>query len=309
MFEVTFSPGDLLATRFRLLDLASLGYVLFSCLVLALFGAGVPGRWTQTAIYALIGLAIVGAASLAEPEGSTPRRGYSLRTLVPLLLLAYTWGQLRQLMPLAWSGSYPGTGFAVAADEWLFGGHPTVMVQALHRDWLDELMAAMYFGYYLFLAVPVVLLARRQAERALAAASIVAVTYFTMFAFFVLVPTKGPRHTDGIDLVPTEFGGYFFGWLVRTLQGAESVVGAALPSSHVAGSVVCAVIAVWWLPALGRVLAPLAVGVAISTVYLGYHHAIDPITGVLWGLAGAWLGRAWLRRRGEWPDGDFADQV
>jgi len=306
---VTFSPVDLLSTRFRLLDLASLAYLLFSCLVLAVFGAGVPGRWTQTAVYALIGLAILVAAHLTEPAGSKPRRGYALRTLIPLLLLAYTWGQLRMLMPLVWAGSYPGTGFSVAIDQWLFGGHPTVMVQVLHRAWLDEAMAAMYFGYYLFLTVPVVLLVRRQAERALAAASIVAVTYFTMFAFYVLVPTKGPRHVDSLDLVPGEFGGYFFGWLVRTLQGAESVVGAALPSSHVGGAVVCAVIAWWWLPALGRFLAPLAAGVAVSTVYLGYHHAIDPITGVLWGLAGAWLGRAWLRRRGEWPDDDFADQV
>lgn len=285
----------------RLLDELSVAYLLFSAAVLALFGADLSSRWPLTAAYLVLAAAVFLLARYAEPAGRPPRSGYALRALVPLILLAWTWGQLRLLMPLVWSGRYPGTAFAVAADAALFGGHPTAMVQSLHRDGLDEVMAAMYFAYYLFLAVPVVLLAKRQYERALAAASIVAVTYFSCFAFFVLVPTKGPRHVDGIDLVPAEFGGYFFGWLVRTLQGAESVVGAALPSSHVAGSVACAIIAAWWLPRLGRVLVPLAVGVAISTVYLGYHHAVDPLLGTAWGLAGAFLGRAWLRRRGEWP--------
>jgi membrane-associated phospholipid phosphatase len=289
-------PGGL-----RLLDQLSIAYLLFSAAVLLLFGAGVPARWSFSVLYLLLATAVFLIARYVEPEGRRPRSGYALRALVPLILLAWTWGELRILMPLVWSGAYPGTALAVATDSALFGGHPTVMIQALHRDWLDELMAAMYFAYYLFLTVPVVLLVRRQYERALAAASIVAATYFSCFAFFVLVPTKGPRHVDGLNLVPTEFGGYFFGWLVRTLQGAESVVGAALPSSHVAGSVACAVIAAWWLPRLGRVLVPLAAGVAVSTVYLGYHHAVDPLLGTAWGLAGAYLGRAWLRRRDEWP--------
>lgn len=287
----------------RLLDAASVAYLLFSAGVLALFGGSLaaPFRWGQVALYLALAAAVFVAARLAEPAGRAPHRSYALRALVPLILLAWTWGQLRLLMPLVWSGAYPGTAVAVATDQALFGGHPTAMIQRWHADPLDELMAALYFAYYLFLTVPLVLLAKRRYERALAAASVVAVTYFTCFAFFVLVPTKGPRHVDGLGLVPAEFGGYFFGWLVRTLQGAESVVGAALPSSHVAGSVACAVIATWWLPRLGRVLAPLAAGVAISTVYLGYHHAVDPLLGVLWGLAGAYGGRAWLRRRSEWP--------
>lgn len=288
----------------RLLDEASLAYLLFSAGVLAIFGGTVAGRWGHALLYLLLAAGVVAAARISEPAGAAPRRGYALRALVPLILLAWTWGELRLLMPLVWSGAYPGTAFAVAADVALFGGHPTAMVQALHNDLLDELMAAMYFAYYLFLAVPLVLLAKRRYERAMAAASMVALTYFTCFAFFVLVPTKGPRHVEELVLVPTEFGGFFFGWLVRTLQGAESVVGAALPSSHVAGSVVCAVIAAWWLPRLGRVLVPLAAGVAISTVYLGYHHAVDPLLGVAWGLAGAYGGRAWLRRRGEWPESE-----
>ena len=45
-------------------------------------------------------------------------------------------------VPLVWGGSYWGTPIAVAADQALFGGYPTVMVQALYSDWLDELMAA-----------------------------------------------------------------------------------------------------------------------------------------------------------------------
>jgi membrane-associated phospholipid phosphatase len=301
-------PVRSLAARFRLLDLASIAYLLFSAAVLVVFGGDVAIRWSRTALYLILAAGVLLANYWSEPAGRPPRTGYALRSLVPLLLVAFTWGELRMLMPLVWGGAYWGTPIAVASDQMLFGGHPTVMIQALYRDWLDEIMGAMYFAYYLFLTVPLVLLARRQYERALAAASIVAVTYFSMFTFFVLAPTKGPRHVWELDLVPREFGGYFFGPLIHTLQSSESVVGAALPSSHVAGSVACAIVAAWWVPRLGRFLLPLSLGVAVSTVYLGYHHAVDPLTGILWGAAGALGGRAWLRRRDEWP-GDAATEL
>ncbi len=74
------------------------------------------------------------------------------------------------------------------------------------------------------------------------------------------------------------------------------MTGAAFPSSHVAGSVVCALAARRWLPGLGALLLPLALGVSVATVYLGYHHAVDPIAGIVWG-AGAWFGALTILRR------------
>lgn len=287
---------------FRILDLASAAYLIFAAaVVLALDPTG--AGWPPAALYLLLAVALAALALWCEPYGLTPRRGYGWRSLATVALVAFAWGELPRLMRLVDGGDLWATGAIVRADELLFGGHPTVMVQSLYTPWLDELMAVFNLSYYLFLALPVVLLLRRMPEKALAAASIIAVTYTTIFAFFLLVPVKGPQHSlgDFPTLVASDYGGYGVAATLRALQSAEGVVGGAFPSSHVAGSVACAVAAAWWLPRLGAVLLPLALGVAGSTVYLGYHHAVDAIAGIGWGVAAAYATRAWARRRDEWP--------
>ena len=61
------------------------------------------------------------------------------------------------------------------------------------------------------------------------------------------------------------------------------MTGGAFPSSHISEAFVIALVALRYEKKLGRVLLPATFGVAVSTVYLGYHHAVDPIFGFIWG--------------------------
>lgn len=295
-------PGRYRSVRLRVLDLASSAYWLLLATLTLVFGA----TWASSlyaSLYLLLAIGTLEVARWCEPFGEPKRRGDALRSLLTVALVAFAWNELPRVMRLIDGGDLWGTGAVVRADLALFGGHPTVMAQALFRPWLDELMAAMNLSYYVFLTLPAVLLVRRMPERALAAASVIAVNYATLFAFFTLVPVKGPQYSalEFPSITASIYGGYFFAGLLRSVQGVEGVIGAAFPSSHVAGSVACAIAAVWWMPRFGALLVPLALGLAASTVYLGYHHAVDPIAGVAWGVTAAFGTRAWMRKRGELP--------
>lgn len=267
----------------KLADRTAVAYTAAAALLLVIAGADVPGRWGRVAVHLAIIVAVLALVRLA------PHRGVwgIARAVYPLPLLLFWWGQLEHEIPLLW-GSYWTTDWLVRGDAALFGGHPTVLVQTLFTPWLDELMAFCYLSYYLFLAVPVVLVFKRQFDDAVAGYGAILLTYAANFTLFVLFPANSPpqilEQYPGLQASP--FTGFVLGDLIRSLQATDSVTGAAFPSSHIAGSMVCTLVALRFLPRLGRVLVPLLFGMSVATVYLGYHHALDPISGLLLGAAG-----------------------
>lgn len=267
----------------KLADRTAIAYTAAAALLLLFAGADVPGRWGRVAVHVAIIVAVLALVRLA------PRGGVwaIARAVYPLPLLLFWWGQLEHEIPLLW-GSYWTTDWLVRGDQALFGGHPTMLVQSLFTPWLDELMAFCYLSYYLFLAVPVVLVFKRRFDSAVAGYGAILLTYAANFTLFVLFPANSPPQIlqQYPDLQPSLFTGFVLGDLIRSLQATDSVTGAAFPSSHIAGSMVCTLVALRFLPRLGRFLVPLLLGMSVATVYLGYHHALDPIFGILLGAAG-----------------------
>lgn len=289
-----------LTSRLHLADLCCLAYLLAGVLLLAVYR---PGGWLPRGIlYAALGGAIV-LIGIRDTAPGRSRAWNVAAALYPVALVAFAWGELRLLIPLPWEEDYWATRAVVEADRGIFGGYPTVIVQAWHRPWLDELMAVAYVSYYLFLGVPLFLLLVGRIRAARATGALIALTYTVNFGLFILLPVKSPpqilEQVPGLE--PSLFTGYVFADLLRSLQASASVVGAAFPSSHVAGAVVCALAALRWAPPLGRVLLPLAGGMAAATVYLGYHHAVDPIAGIVWGILAYAIGIDLMRRRRELP--------
>ncbi|HET6611497.1 MAG TPA: phosphatase PAP2 family protein, partial [Kofleriaceae bacterium] len=78
-----------------------------------------------------------------------------------------------------------------------------------------------------------------------------------------------------------------------------SIRGGVFPSAHVSASTAWALIAWRAHRKSGAVVAVLAAGIAVATVYLGFHHAVDAVAGIALGSACVVLGRWWLGRRGE----------
>lgn len=119
----------------------------------------------------------------------------------------------------------------------------------------------------------------------LAVLSVIMFTYLSNFILFFVFPAAAPHHIPEINSLHTqELIGPFFSRFNREVQSSRGIVGAAFPSSHVAGTLVWVLLAVRYNRKLGRFLIPVAVGMPLASVYLRLHHALDPMVGLIWGL-------------------------
>ena len=163
----------------------------------------------------------------------------------------------------------------------LFGAQLSV---AWHRLAPSPLLSAVlhfcYGTYYWILAlVPMWLLVRGKREAFRRASFLIALALFVSYLIFSVFPVAGPYF-----LFPAVPAGLVTSWPARYVHfmlGNGSSMGTAFPSSHVAASWV-AVYAAWRDErGLALVLAPVALGLALGTVYGQFHYAVDAVAGAL----------------------------
>lgn len=270
--------------RFRLMDINCLAYLGLIGFLLILFHKTVS-HWR---IYVLLhaGFIIVILELIRVGEIHKKKRGLViLRTFYPLSVILFGWIELDSFLPL-FSVDYWFTDIAIHLDKSLFGVYPTIWAQQLYHPWLDELMNTFYSGYYICIPlVPLVLYTRNKREQTLAAFSIITLTYFTNYLLFYLLPTTGPHIAEFLrPLHVKEYQGFVFSKVTRIILANGSVTGGAFPSSHVSAMLTWTFIALRYEKKFGYVLLPVISGVAISAVYLGYHHAVDVLGGLILGI-------------------------
>lgn len=270
--------------HWRLMDINCMGYLALIALLLIFFHKTVI-HWP---LYVLSHVALViFILEIVRLGEKTPHKNilWFLRTFYPVVIVIYGWGEIDALA-LMFFGKYWSTEAVIRLDKFIFGVHPTVWIQQLYRPWLDELMNVFYSGYYLFMPlVSLTLFIKGKRQEALAAFSLATLTYFSNYFLFYLFPTLAPFMTDTLRMLHTnQYSGYIFAEITRLIQAHGAVRGGTIPSSHISAVVIWSLIALRYQRKLGYALVPLAFGVAISTVYLGYHHALDPILGAIWGF-------------------------
>ncbi len=174
----------------------------------------------------------------------------------------------------------------VLVQRWetaVFGSHLSVTwherMPSLGLSWVMHLG---YWSYYFIVAGSLLglwLLADREAFAR--GGFIVALAFYLCYLVFILFPVMGPRHFWGdatgaiAEILPAR--------LMKAAQHGGSAMGTAFPSSHVAACW-CAVYALWRnVRRLSLVLAPVALALALGTVYGQFHYAVDAAAGA--GLA------------------------
>jgi len=194
------------------------------------------------------------------------------------------------------------------SDPWVlniesrvFGGYPTVWLQALANPWFTDLMSLFYVSYYFLIpALGLTLYLHHEWDRLSDFILTNTVTFFFCFLHYLLMPVAGPifvPQTLPFELVPLNGGPatVFEQWLF--FKGA--IQGGAFPSSHVAVAVVVLFFALRY-GKYPRILGVTVTGLALSTVYNGYHYGIDVIYGIAVGLVFCLvcprLNRAWKRQ-------------
>jgi membrane-associated phospholipid phosphatase len=177
----------------------------------------------------------------------------------------------------------------IALEQRIFSTSPNFWAQHAGSRLLSEIMDLGYFSYYpLFPIVAGALYAEknRRPFHHLVLASVW--MYLISFCVYIVLPTEGPRRAlAGFHAPPP---GWIFSELVRLIQGGAGVHGNALPSSHVALALLCALFAHKWLPRVAPFIWISLCLICVGAVYDGYHYVSDVVAGLLVALTAAGLG-------------------
>jgi membrane-associated phospholipid phosphatase len=161
----------------------------------------------------------------------------------------------------------------------LFGGQVSVTWHArmpsLTLSWVLHFCYGSFYGIvaatasWLFFRAP-----RAAYERGM---FLLTLAFYICYVVFALLPVAGPRYVFGSATGPITT--VLPARLVHGLLQGGSAYGTAFPSSHVTASW-CAVLALWRdARRLFFVLAPIAIGLALGTVYGQFHYGVDAIAG------------------------------
>jgi membrane-associated phospholipid phosphatase len=248
-------------------------------LVLTSWPALLGARAARDPRVLLVHVALLAAAGALAATGRPQLR--TLRDLLPLAVGALLYVELRWLIPAL--GRPHADGVVVGWERALFPTNPSASwAPSVPSRLLSETLHLAYASYYLLVLVPPVLLYLRgrrfdYARTMLALVLVYAVCFLTYLVF----PVDGPRYLVGAAAAPEG--------PVRTvvlhLLAAGSSRGTAFPSSHVAASVVASLCALRFQRAVGLVVAASTLGLALGTVYGGFHYAVDAVAGGIVGLA------------------------
>lgn len=176
----------------------------------------------------------------------------------------------------------------IAFEQRFFGTSPNLWAKDAGSRLLSEIMDLGYFSYYPLFPVVAGCLYARKVRRPFHRLMLAAVwMYLISFCVYIAFPLEGPRRAlPGFQAPPY---GWVFSELVRAIQSGAGVHGNALPSSHVALALLCALSARKWLPRLSPFVWTSLYLISLGTVYDGYHYLSDVFAGLLVALTSAGL--------------------
>lgn len=183
----------------------------------------------------------------------------------------------------------------VEADRFLFGTVLTPLLQAHASRWLTEAMYVCYSSYYFIVpGVGFALYRRGQTTNCRDPAVpfrkfmlAVSLTFWVCYLHFLFTPAGGPVFWPDYPGPVLELQGGPITAIERWVFQHGTIVGGAFPSSHVAVAFVCAWFAVRF-SVFPLLLVPLCAGLAVSTIYTGYHYGVDVLYGILIGASVTW---------------------
>jgi len=166
-------------------------------------------------------------------------------------------------------------------EQQFFGGQPSCdWIRAQPWPALSWVMHSAYLGYYLIVAlVPLSLWFSKRRQAARETVLLMLVTMYACYTVFLYFPVAGPRylfplaHNAATAIAPAV--------LTQRILNTGAAWGTAFPSAHVAAVFAIALSALWGWRRLGLALTPIAVLVALGTVYGQFHYALDAIAGVI----------------------------
>lgn len=181
----------------------------------------------------------------------------------------------------------PGTRWHDVQIVALEGG-ASAAIPTLAVRFLGPLLALAYVGYVPLLAIASFTLYRSSppgpASPARRAVRAITVAWSICFISYLAFPVLGPRLLDP-DLQMARLGDGLVAQLAILHETRTMLHGGAFPSAHLAATTIV-MMALWrWRRPLFWPFAPVAIGIGLGSVYLGYHYLTDVAVGIALGGA------------------------
>lgn len=290
--------------RYLPLDGIVAAYTLWVAVLVLVFRENVPRAESILAfhLFLLAAIAILpprGARWERAPDGE-PRWKRNLRGGLrffrysyPLLLVLFFFEEVQYTVnALGPESPHWFEPYLYAADRFLFGELPALLLDPFVGPIQNELVHAFYFSYYFILIGGIVFAwlgaEKRRPGRGFQTTLTAAMSaFFLCFVWYPFLPARGPWENGELTATLTPFEGFLFTPIIEGIIERGAVSGGCFPSSHVGGSwgIVFGLYPFHRRAALR--LGFFALGMSAACVYTRYHHFVDVPTGFLAGLLGA----------------------
>ncbi|MDR1170124.1 MAG: phosphatase PAP2 family protein [Prevotellaceae bacterium] len=163
-------------------------------------------------------------------------------------------------------------------DTVIFGCSPSIeFSKTFPQAFISEIMYFGYFAYYLiflFIFIYFYFVKPDMAEKAM---FYCLCSFFIFYIIFILVPVAGPQfyYSFPDNQVPE---GYFFSWLMRSIQDLGEKPTGAFPSSHVGLTIIAMILLYKNARKYFYAILPVAITLVVATIYIKAHYLIDAVT-------------------------------
>ncbi len=188
----------------------------------------------------------------------------------------------------------------IKMDFFLFGGHPTVMLERIMQPLLTDALQLAYSSYYLLpFTIGIVLLVQEREAEFDYALFMIMFCFYLSYAGYLLFPAIGPRFTM-MHLQTTDLQGFVLTAPIQELLNhLEGIKRDAFPSGHTGIALTVLSLAFKFEKKLFWIFLPFVSALIFSTVYLRYHYVVDVLAGIILTALTLFLGGAYY---GYWQE-------
>ena len=284
-------PSRARSSSLRLLVHERAFVALYAAVVVRLVATGTRAAWHEASWWLALAAASVAVAWAAEQTRSAGAWRVRLGAYVVLMNVAY----FRLARVFAATGGVRFDAVLRRADSALFGAPAPTVVDRWHAPLLSDALSACYLLLFPLLIVACarhVVRWRRAPGESVRFHEGLFTVYAIGFIGYLLVPAQGMWFDAPGAFAHPVVGGWLTALNARLVAAGSNRVDV-FPSLHVAVSAFILGFDRRTAPWRARLFAVPALGLWLSTVYLGYHYGVDVVAG----LATAAIGLAVAFRR------------
>jgi membrane-associated phospholipid phosphatase len=187
-------------------------------------------------------------------------------------------------------------------DYFIFGNHPTVILESIMNPFLTDILQIAYSTYYLIpISFGIILLKNKQGEAFDKSIFLILLCFYLSYLGYILFPALGPRFYLS-NIQTTELQGFFAAEPIQDLLNRlEGIKRDAFPSGHTGIALTVFYLAWGFSRRFFWIALPVVSALIFSTVYCRYHYVVDVIAGfgltLLTIVLGEWYYGWWMKRQ------------